>query len=110
MAHAANVTGEVSADFAALRTKANMNLYAPNKLILLKVLDILADKTAQANVMDRERHEPHPVGDFVTVCSRVRLDDQAFLQQFGAEKANCRILTWCWLAWSMDFSGYLAGF
>ena len=51
MAHAADVTGEVSADFAALRPKTNMNLYSPNKLILLPMLDILADKTAQANVM-----------------------------------------------------------
>ena len=75
MGHAADVASDVPTDFVTLLAKTNMNLHAPNKLVFFPRMNILADKTSQANVVYCQRYKPHPVGDFVTVCSLVWLDD-----------------------------------
>ena len=63
--------------------------------------------------MHAKRNEPHPVGDFVAVCSLIGLNDQAFVEKVPTSNPNRRILTGLnllgFLAF-MDNSGNFTGF
>src|SRR5665647_298655 len=107
MTHTAHVAGNIPRNLTTLRAKANMNLNPTHKLILLPTLNILTNKTPQRNVMHTQRNKPHPVGDFVTVCSRVRLQNQAFIKKFSYDSPNSCTLTPRRLVGSMDFTGNL---
>ncbi len=63
--------------------------------------------------MHAKRNEPHPVGDFVAVCSLIGLHDQAFVEKVPTGYANGGILTGLNLLGFlgfMDNSGNFTGF
>jgi hypothetical protein len=51
MRHSTYIASDIPRNLTTFRAETNMNLYSPDKLIALPMLYILADKTAQANVM-----------------------------------------------------------
>jgi hypothetical protein len=81
MTHSANITGYVAAYLSSLGTKTDMQLNSSDKLVCFPMLDILADIGLKANVMHTQGHKPHPVGEFIAVAPRIRLQNQAFLKQ-----------------------------
>jgi hypothetical protein len=55
-------------------SKTNTNFNPASNFIDSLMLHILAKIRMQPNVMHGQRHEPHTLGDFVAVYSRIRLN------------------------------------